>query len=49
MEVFLSDDLKEIGHILSLYVKETRKVDGNGYTSKTLYLLLAGLQQHMRL
>ena len=49
MEVLLSNDPKEIGHILSLYVKETRKVDGNEYTPKTLYLLLAGLQRHMRL
>ncbi|XP_011406250.1 PREDICTED: glutamine-rich protein 1-like [Amphimedon queenslandica] len=49
LELLLTDEPSELSHILSMYVKETRKVDGSEYTPKTLYLLLAGLQRQIRL
>ncbi len=47
MEILLTDDAKELCDILSAFVKETRKENGE-YTPKSLYLLIAGLQRELR-
>ena len=44
----LFDDKKVACQWLCRYVSETRKSDGTEYTPRSLYLLLAGLQRHLR-
>ena len=44
----LFDDKKVACQWLCRYVSETRKSDGAEYTPRSLYLLLAGLQRHLR-
>lgn len=45
----LFDDEKVACQWLCRYVSETRKSDGTEYTPRSLYLLLAGLQRHLRI
>ena len=46
--VYSEADSNELCDWLCKYVTETRKVDGSEYTPRTLYLLLAGIQRHIR-
>ena len=48
LEILLTDNAKELCDILSAFVKETRKENGEEYTPKSLYLLIAGLQREIR-
>ena len=41
-------DVHSLSHWLSLFVTETRRVDGSRYPPKTLYQLLCGLLRYMR-
>jgi len=46
--ILLSDDSKELSWWLQKYAVSTRKTNGDKYPPKTVYLLLCGLQRHMR-
>ena len=45
LDVLLTDYASELCQVLCQFVKETRKEKGDEYTPKSLYLLVAGLQQ----
>ena len=46
--IFLDGDKIELCKWLCKFVAETRKSDGSEYTPRSLYLILSGLQRHMR-
>ena len=46
--VLLTDDRKVLALWLQRYALSTRKKNGEKYPPKTIYLLLCGLQRHMR-
>lgn len=46
--VLLETGSNELCDWLCKYISETRNVDGTEYTPRTLYLLLAGIQRHIR-
>ena len=46
--VLFETDGNELCDWLCKYISETCKVDGTEYTPRTLYLLLAGIQRHIR-
>ena len=46
--VFVDDDKSVICKWLCKFLTETRKSNGEEYTPRSLYLLLSGLQRHMR-
>ena len=46
--VFSEAESKELCDWLWKYITDTHKVDGTEYTPQTLYLLLAGIQRHIR-
>ena len=46
--VLFETDGNELCDRLCKYISETPKVDGTEYTPQTLYLLLAGIQRHIR-
>jgi len=46
--ILSSTDMKELCDWLCKCIAETRKSDGTEYTPRSLYLLLAGLQRHIR-
>jgi len=46
--ILSSTNMKELCDWLCKYITETRKTDGTEYTPRSLYLLLAGLQRHIR-
>ena len=43
-----SDDCQEICNWLCKFITEVRKADGGQYTPRSIYLLLSGVQQHIR-
>ena len=46
--LFVSESHEEICEWLCKFITETRKTDGKEYMPRSLYLMLAGLQRHMR-
>ena len=43
-----SDDHQELCNWLCKFITEVRKADGGQYTPRSIYLLLSGVQQHIR-
>ena len=46
LEIVLTDDTNELCTVFSVFVKQTRKENGEEYTLKSLYLLV-GLQREI--
>ena len=47
-DVLLTGDANELDYWLSRFVMETRKEDGSPFPSRSIKLILSGLQRHMR-
>ena len=47
-DIFMDEDKSKVCEWLCKFVSETRKSNGEEYAPRSLYLLLAGLQRHIR-
>ena len=47
-DIFVQPDKSKICEWLCKFISETRKSDGEEYTPRSLYLILAGIQRHIR-